>query len=967
MFQPQVNERRCIATALRCTPLRISGITSHEDDTLQQQAKRLAALDDDGFQEAVTLIITEAMRLAEQVKGEEEEGGEEKEEERKQTRERLASCLLVADAAAARLLRADVVAHAQQAQRERKEAERVGGRRQDAKQRQKQKQEDDTLDRLVSSLHSLPRVDLSSVAWHGAVPYNRDIIRDLLLFPPTQPKAQTLIHLFAKALPLKGWTRKAQAIFQRTNNSGTGGGRGGGAVAQIANDYLLCSLLGNYPHCDQRYAVDYPSRVLLQLAFHGAHRATHVTAKEALSSNRLRTRFVKQLSRLYVSAIREYMVHIIDGDPLLLKYAHGTFDYTLFRDTVIETMDRCRQLIFEDLSRGEEGGSALLRPYRHACVSSRDTDITRCDDKAIVQAVQEEEKKREEEEEEEEEDGDDNDQSSAFFEKVNQVITETHKRIQTAGFARPKQSPATILALFKGQLPPHPVKRTKATAAAASGGDCNEGDGEEEEAGEADEEGGEGEEEEEEEKEQKIEKKLWGALDKSIALTTDAVKGVSASLMHGSTPPNYEKLIKGLFPDPQDAGDADANDVIPGYHVSAQHSRAIQDLANRMSVAGKSSLDYLLAVAALLPAMGCSHEAPARIKRLLDALKAETQTKTQRFNYVQALRSAFPYSYNLLQLAIHWWKQTQQNRYGPLSYGYVVDQLDARVRRPAELSRVLHCVCCHTVYSLHTAFRSNYKHAYGVGYRDLTVDLMTGRSACQKGKRNGHLRCGESSMQWTPMIGRFFTAKGSVFILCPQPGCTRLMLYDGQHHMWNEHGVGCVECTYSYMDKIIERQGLPPIRRPPKQRTAARSERKKGAKGGEEQKKKRKEGEEGGEKDGEETDTDAETGDKKVAAAEYRCFVCDKPSHEPSDVYLYAHETTLCPHHHQQDLLAFLRREQSSAASDEPFDPRHQAEIRAHILAFKNARAQSGRAASASGTRAAATKKTTKKRQRVKK
>ncbi len=185
-----------------------------------------------------------------------------------------------------------------------------------------------------------------------------------------------------------------------------------------------------------------------------------------------------------------------------------------------------------------------------------------------------------------------------------------------------------------------------------------------------------------------------------------------------------------------------------------------------------------------------------------------------------------PHGYNLLQAV------AQINRdklrfqvLTPPPLHYVENQIKACEERFGleqagvllkEMSALVFCPVCETIYSLLRDFHSVYKADYEYGLRDAVVDYTDGQLYCNGNKVNHIGSCSERPLMRVPLVGELLKFKKKLILLCGQPKCGMPMVFDPQLAMYNQYGYGCFMCTVKARKRrdevmeLIQRSCHPP-------------------------------------------------------------------------------------------------------------------------------------------------------------
>jgi len=623
-------------------------------------------------------------------------------------------------------------------------------------------------------------------------------------------------HVMCKLLPRAGMPRRFVPILQQYMDND-------GDFRRETAEIIVCSLLGNYEHCAPSSRADFQMRVLLyavcmpitfdmqlEPAIHTCMRAVILHGSVELLS---------------MFALREYLVFLIDEDPILRKHAVALFDYETFRVTVLNAMASVRVYIKQNI---KIGGTMT--------------------DESI--------------------------ESGIFVSEIHAILGVAYATVVASAYRKPRPLPLQLLKATRGKLPPNaswaermgrtvvycsgPTSDEKCsmtrdkTRLEKRGRDCGEAEEEEEAAGGDDTESesdddvlfddmeGEGVQRRKMKKKKasrtyttrcKVKRKkrrnnrmgdilseiVLGsstdtaaiALHNLAALITDDAKDV----LTGEETKERETedvMTSGVIP----AIDPNTTAVVTRDCVLVEHCRILRDAINHIDPSHDPVSAFEMIMNHLV-VLGAPQQAIDKHIALAHQQYAGIFTLRSWFEQLTDLSLQYPYTYNLIQNAASLWARHTSIRRYPLPLHYVQSQIAALTDRyrlgdsrclPDTACRFVFCGVCRRVYSIvrkrppppkKKTIRP--KPPLTHGYVDVVVDLATGHLYCEKGHSFMDRRCGDEPLTQITIIGEellYGRASGRVtYILCAQPGCGQIALMHPTNTTFTEYGMACYSCT----------------------------------------------------------------------------------------------------------------------------------------------------------------------------
>jgi hypothetical protein len=264
-------------------------------------------------------------------------------------------------------------------------------------------------------------------------------------------------------------------------------------------------------------------------------------------------------------------------------------------------------------------------------------------------------------------------------------------------------------------------------------------------------------------------------------------------------------------------------------------------------------MDILEAAVTLLPMLGASITSVQRHLLLAREHHSGNSTRAAWLSDLQRLRLAHPYTYNLIQaLASAWHRHAEFKRYA-LPHHYAVNQLRALAQRytggatdgrvlafepdaipkvvPMQPALMAVCRVCYKIYSIvrkaerkrvpvkeekkkrkpgngarerkTDASQPRRKTITTHGYPCVHVDLATDEIYCTSGKSVAHESCSAQPLAQINMIGYEVYLKGSLYALCPQPGCGQLAVLEMGCTNYTTYGLSCYSCSLAQQAELL--------------------------------------------------------------------------------------------------------------------------------------------------------------------
>jgi hypothetical protein len=585
---------------------------------------------------------------------------------------------------------------------------------------------------------------------------------------PLTPLARMLSKVIA---PMKCRGRKFQSVFFNVITTTP-------SVKQATDEMLLCSLLGNYPHCEPSVRPGIAARILIH-AIMGLTESTPLSADVMNSSvgyreewyshlhrvsTAFRTNMYKLTWRIMVFVYREYGIWIIDSSPALRDSMEKQFNYTLFRETVIKIMDRFRLFIH----------TALRDRSRHGftdddILSDHELDT---DGKPILKPYEQE---------------------------LESIVKSAHPRILKTTFRRKQPGFMCDMIAYRAKLPPTVTWAPEGKPIFMRLPNLETPTWEYKPV----------------QPHTKIDRQTLSKL-----LTSDIITRSEPSFTLHVT--DDEDDLSSLHRSPSSSSKRPPGCVLVSFHmISIEHTHTLTDLIQRFPSTTPQRA-VILTLLSVLPAFGSPTAACDLVWKIIKGHDSGKVNKTNRTDLIKELRTTYPYTYNIITATSVIWEWHSRIKRYPLPFHYWKNQLEAITARcklsthmdipePIPVS-VAHehidlsiCSVCQDVYSLVRAFSIVPKRPYYAAYKGKYVDTIENKCYCSQSNITWNSSCQTTELSSVMLLGHIIIIKKKTYMICPQRACGMPMLYEPAHCAWSDRGPACSKCTET-LDKATEQK-----------------------------------------------------------------------------------------------------------------------------------------------------------------
>lgn len=747
---------------------------------------------------------------------------------------------------------------------------------------------------------------------------------------------ETWRHLIMKLLPRAGNPRRFINIL--IDYMATA------ATRRDVVEIIACGLLGNYRHCPARaraslatrlcvYSVCMPVSMMKPI---GPNMTRHFEA--ILGEN--------AIDLLSLFALREYLVFLIDDDPVLRSHVSDLFNYDQFRTVVIDAMNDVRVYIHENVRAGAGNEECTM----HEATIGNGVHVT----------------------------------------DIENILAHAYGAVVRLAYRKPRPSPLELLHSVRGKIPPtlewarvrnipvhyfceptsdekgsatRRVTRAKRLREEGGGGGGGGEDG-----------GGEKDDDDDEPAPAKRNRAVntllielergGGGEGKRGGGGGGGGRGMEALLRLGALlQQDLEDKSNVVVAEEEEKEKKKEEEEEEGpwraRGPGEKHTEESVEVT-RDCVTVTHSRD-LASVITRLPSQGDPMEAWELITEYLEVVGASSDgleahrllAREQHFDGAYtlraweerlcALRGMYPYTYALIQTAAAMWTRHTSIRRMPLPHHYVVAQTRALAQRygvtptagsdadrertpdciPEQPCRFAFCRVCGRVYSVirraPVVSRRELKRPKPVpthGFVDAAVNLLTGAIYCSKSRALRHERCGQRPLAQVAILGHELVYRRASYVICTQPNCGQIAIMHPTNTTTTEYGIACHRCTLAIRERKMQ---LPPelqavidhirqrrhVRKHNRPRLLASSSSSSPSK--EKAKQKKEEDEEEEEEEEEEVKKGEGREEKEEEeSGEIRCFICNRLIKAENKMVLYGLHTFTCERHPRYKMCGFV-------------------------------------------------------------
>jgi hypothetical protein len=583
---------------------------------------------------------------------------------------------------------------------------------------------------------------------------------------PLTPLARLMSKVTA---PLKCRGRKFQGVFNKTISTYP-------VIRKATDSMVLCSLLGNYPHCGPDTRPGLVARISIH-ALMGLSSVVPISTDMKHSSVGYRDEWYSHIrkvstafrSHLYnvswkimVFVYREYGIWIIDNNPALKHAMEKQFNYPMFREMVIGVMDKFRLFI----------RTALLDRTGHEFTDSdilSDHEMDPDDGKPVLKKYEQE---------------------------LDVISKSAHTRLLKTTFRRAHTVFLSMISIYHTKMPSSiawaPKGRPVYMRLPSVENDTwqyvpiKEGD-------------------------TKINRQILSKWLTSnirpdpsftLELNEDIAENIASSSCDQWSTTRPDKCV-----------------LVSLYMISIPHTRTLNEFVRRFPSTTAQRI-VILSLLSVLPAFGTPNRACDLIWTLIKGYDDGSMSKSTRADVIKQIHCTYPYTYNILAATASMWEHHTRIKRYKLPLHYWKNQLEAITSRcrlstdlslpnpvPISVARehldLSLCSICLEVYSLTRDFSTVPKRPYYAEYNGKYTDTILNKCYCSYTSILWNSSCQTTELSNIMLLGHVVIIKSTMYMLCPQRGCGMVMIYNPVHCAWNERGPACSKCTET-LDGITE-------------------------------------------------------------------------------------------------------------------------------------------------------------------
>jgi hypothetical protein len=616
--------------------------------------------------------------------------------------------------------------------------------------------------------------------FQDSLPDYSSALHDVLFSQDTVTKSPQH-HIICKLLPRAANVRGFVSILARKCAANPAFGRG---ITEI----IACGLLGNYRHCCSTTRASPAFRVLVYRALFP--RTLCANPHRRLATGHIREiLLMRRLPELQLFALREYMCSLVDESAITRKHANALFAYETFRTTVLTLMGAVRVALMR----------AFARSTQHVKTESYKAEVAGLIDRAYEVVVENNYRKA----------------ATPALAQLRSAKGEVQPLLDWV-------NPATTTTWFCS----NPTADEKCSITRSHT------------------------------RKRKAERDTEAAAPK-IQKTT-----ASEEKEDDDDDAAFQQMLRAIETGEDEEGEAIPQDfhVVPRRVVNVNavppqppgtlaitrdcirvdHSKLVQYFCSLYDP-DTNQMEILEHACVALSLLGASTRALQLHRELAKKMQTGKGTRIAWLTELRRLRAGYPYTYNLLQaVACTWHRYTDLRRY-TLPHHYVVNQLRALAQlysggvpderilssEPDAIPKIVPmrpcfmavCRVCLQIYSIvrrperrrskkakpeeEEEKKTRRKTVTTHGYSEVSVDLATGHIYCTNEKTVAHESCSAQPLAQINMIGCEVYLKGSLYVLCPQPGCGQLAVLEMGSANYTSYGLMCHSCSLARESELL--------------------------------------------------------------------------------------------------------------------------------------------------------------------
>lgn len=567
-------------------------------------------------------------------------------------------------------------------------------------------------------------------------PFNMPELHPMLMRVLVSPSVPTvgipMAHIIRKLLPRGSAARTFHTVVKPYILKSP-------LVAMTVNKMLVCSLIGNYPHSQNRMAMKSRKKVYEWFHPQAAKNDLSTFAKYVGSY-----KFMARFHRVYIHLLRDYIIYLLEDDPVARKHFDAKYDYKSFKAITQSAVEWIRKYI-EDNHDDMEPGPKLNIAF--------DTELNRIH--ARMLRIQTRAKQ------------------PPFFQFLGQIrghapirIDRIHRQIDDSDI----------------KVKIEPIDHTYDDA------DDIENETEQQR-------------EKREQAQEENEANHDDAMLDIIESGGSIEKLIAALTLENTEESHDSKRAKKVKPDaPRNRRDVRLTKQ--GLPLAA--SRFVYELMRKYHGPVDDILRVFLKDNAIL--LGADANAITELHRIWQVYSEERTPSSTIRDQLYHFSNAFPYTWAMICTAWTAYNAAVGMKLYRLDYNTMRNQLNAICARfncvghpeqvPPAAFKMSICLGCQTPKSwVKDPLRATSKETYSFGLKDSSIDLYTGKAYCRSSKSCGPYKCGVQEIMHINLLGHVLPYRGRLYAFCPQPEGGHLAVLNPAHSKSNEFTLSCYACT----------------------------------------------------------------------------------------------------------------------------------------------------------------------------
>lgn len=568
-----------------------------------------------------------------------------------------------------------------------------------------------------------------------------------------------MAHIFRKFLPRGSAARNCGGVLREYMDESR-------LLTKTINDMVICSLVGNYAHS--------PTRMTLLARQHVYSWFRDPDPLDRTFAHLVKSgEFLTKCWRFYIYAVRDYMIYMLEDDPIARKHFDARYDYKNFKAITQDTIAWMRKYVETNLL---DGGTLL-------------TDSLN---------------------------------KGKAFKEINAEYAKAHARMLKV---QSKSAPMPFFKFLGGVRGAAPVdyarirkqieahrEDTSDIIAQLAEFDLNTDNDVEEES------------EDQRRKREEAEEKKEEA---EVKANLDIFNGVSISDRGNAKA--LTALMKVLALGDEDAAMESKDRKKPSNISNKKKKQQQLELAAAGGVRLTKQGLTITSSKAIFTVMckydyemdhddvfddflrkwillfGADQAGVDEIRRIAQIYFEGTTPISTLKQIIYSMSRAYPFTWALINGAWVAHNSHRNMRMYWLDYSTARDQQAAMCVRfsvkdiadvPPTAFRMCICMGCRSSKSwVKDPHKATSKETYSFGLNNASINLYTDQCYCRSNKSFMHFQCGVQEIKHVILIGQVFTFDSRVYFHCPQKKGGHIGIFNAAHMAFNDMGMACYACT----------------------------------------------------------------------------------------------------------------------------------------------------------------------------